>query len=535
MWDFIRQAPVRAPLLAALAATSALLLLNFVSSFVLDHGPFAYAASFEDDFFYYVVIAQNIVDTGRSTFDGVTLSNGYHPLWMACLVGLAEVFGTHSAAFFVAVWVINAALVLGGVWMFMRLCARAADLGAIRPESSVLGATFYGVSGVFIATQGMEIALVWLLTPWLIERLWKFCDAPSAQNATVAATILVLLFLSRLDTIIVFAPLLLAVLWFVVRRDGWGRVLACWPAAFAFLPVLAYLIYNRATFGAFMPISGAAKRLLLPGAPFAFSQAGIRSLFDTFNPTYYVVPIEALALSVAGVLAVLLVPRLRSNRAGQVFLALAAGVLAFYLQAFAASDWPLWRWYHALLCLLGAGGAVTLIDLVARAKLLPSIVRDWAPLVVAGLFTALNLQQNAYQLRRPPTETNALFIRGLVVREFALTHPGRYAMGDGAGVVAWLTPQPFVQMEGLVNDAALLDEIRREVPIFQSLRRQRVDYYVAPSPPDTGDRCTVITEPGQPGPRAPRMHERICLAPALRAEALWLHFSIYDVRDAPVD
>src|SRR3954471_5489229 len=34
----------------------------------------------EDDSFYYVVIAKNIAEFGLSTFDGVTLTNGYHPL-----------------------------------------------------------------------------------------------------------------------------------------------------------------------------------------------------------------------------------------------------------------------------------------------------------------------------------------------------------------------------------------------------------------------------------------------------------------------
>lgn len=533
MWDIIRQAPVRAPLLAALAATCALLLLYFVSFFIVARGPFAYAAPFEDDFFYYVVIAQNIVDTGRSTFDGVTLSNGYHPLWMACIVVLAAIFGTHAAAFFISVWAINAALVLAGVWMFMRLCARAAELGAIRAESAVLGGVFYGVSGVFIAGRGMEVALVWLFAPWLLERLWKYCASPTLRNAVLAATAAVLLVLSRLDMAVAVAPVLAATAWWLVQRNGWRRIASHWPAALTALPILAYLLYNQATFGAFMPISGAAKRLMRPDAPLTLSEAGLGSFFHAYNSTYFVVPIGALLLSLAGVCAALATPRLRRNAAVRMFLLFAAGVALFYLQTFAASDWPLWRWYHAALCLVGAGGAVILIDLALRAPFWPQLVRSWTPLVLAGLFAAVNLYLNAYQLRHPPTETNALFVRGMVIREFALTHPGRYAMGDGAGVVAYLSPHPFVQMEGLVNDAALIDEISAEGSIFASLRRQNVDYYIAASPPLTGDRCVDMAEPGQPGPRAPRLRERICLPPALSAEALWLKFSVYDVRGAP--
>src|SRR5579883_1358590 len=43
------------------------------------------AAFFEDDFFYYLQIARNFAEHGRSTFDGVTPTNGYHPLWMIVL------------------------------------------------------------------------------------------------------------------------------------------------------------------------------------------------------------------------------------------------------------------------------------------------------------------------------------------------------------------------------------------------------------------------------------------------------------------
>lgn len=35
-----------------------------------------------DDAYYYFKVAQNIVDGKGSTFDGINLSNGYHPLWM---------------------------------------------------------------------------------------------------------------------------------------------------------------------------------------------------------------------------------------------------------------------------------------------------------------------------------------------------------------------------------------------------------------------------------------------------------------------
>jgi hypothetical protein len=45
-----------------------------------------------DDAFYYLQIARNLVRAGQSTADGLSPTNGYHPLWMAISVVLAWLF-----------------------------------------------------------------------------------------------------------------------------------------------------------------------------------------------------------------------------------------------------------------------------------------------------------------------------------------------------------------------------------------------------------------------------------------------------------
>jgi hypothetical protein len=41
---------------------------------------------FDDDAYYYFKIARNIVETGRLTFDGKSITNGFHPLWLILLI-----------------------------------------------------------------------------------------------------------------------------------------------------------------------------------------------------------------------------------------------------------------------------------------------------------------------------------------------------------------------------------------------------------------------------------------------------------------
>src|SRR5271170_6615130 len=55
-----------------------------------------------DDGYYYLRIAANVADLGRSTFDGITATNGYQPLWLLTLSGLAKLVGTDARTFFFA-------------------------------------------------------------------------------------------------------------------------------------------------------------------------------------------------------------------------------------------------------------------------------------------------------------------------------------------------------------------------------------------------------------------------------------------------
>ncbi len=55
-----------------------------------------------DDGYYYLTVAANLAATGHSTFDGLTATNGYQPLWLLLLAALAKLVGTGTHAYFVA-------------------------------------------------------------------------------------------------------------------------------------------------------------------------------------------------------------------------------------------------------------------------------------------------------------------------------------------------------------------------------------------------------------------------------------------------
>ena len=88
---------VAALFLAAPLVLRILMVLSTPTSQLRDVVDFIY-----DDGYYYLTIAANLADTGRSTFDGQTLTNGYQPLWLLLLTCLAKLTGTQAHTFFVA-------------------------------------------------------------------------------------------------------------------------------------------------------------------------------------------------------------------------------------------------------------------------------------------------------------------------------------------------------------------------------------------------------------------------------------------------
>ncbi len=526
MGDLAAKSPAR----LAMAAIAPLLLLQFVSYFVLATGDYGYAAWAEDDFFYYAVIAGNIAETGRSTWDGVVLTNGYHPLWTLICAAIASVFEIRSAPFFMAIYLIQAALVVWGTGVFAGL-ARTAAAGLNLPAgSAVIAATLYGLSGVVIATGGMEIALLWPVIPALLLAIWKLLDGPTVARAALAAGLLTLAFLSRLDSVVVLAPVCLAAAILLIGRMG-PKVLRLWPAAFAFAPAFGYLILNKVVFGAPMPLSGAAKRLMVDGAGFALSGQALNSFVEIHAPNNWLAPVGVLVLTVLGAALVMLDRRLRNSLPGLAFLLVTLGAAIYYAQTLITSDWRLWAWYFYAICFTGPAAALFLsgrgLELASRMD-----VRSlkFAPLLLCGLMAAASVLFNAWQLKRPPSETNALFLRAIPIAEFANANPGRYAMGDGAGAAGFLMDTPPVHLEGLVNDQAMLDDIAAQGSVDGSLRRQGVDYYIATLELGaTG--CQSVREPIQPGPRAPRMTQDVCEAPAFTAQTQWIPSQIFDVRD----
>ncbi len=184
----------------------------------------------------------------------------------------------------------------------------------------------------------------------------------------------------------------------------------------------------------------------------------------------------------------------------------------FLLVLSVRSDWGMWPWYawvwRPALCAslalwFGAARPMAWVQsraiqaLVAAAVLVRLATTVWSP-------GQLDFYQAAVD-----------------VRDFAVTHPGVYAMGDRAGMLAYLLPQPLVQTEGLVMDRDFLRHVERQDDLWQTLALYKVRYYIGTSwddEPAYRDGCFRAVEPVMAGADSPHMHGVICEAPLLRVK-----------------
>ena len=95
---------------------------------------------------------------------------------------------------------------------------------------------------------------------------------------------------------------------------------------------------------------------------------------------------------------------------------------------------------------------------------------------INGLTGHINLVES--QTRAQPN----IYLHALGIKPFTDAHPGRYAMGDRAGLTAFITGQPILQTEGLAADQAMVDSIRAHADLLNVLRKYGVHYYIVSYP-----------------------------------------------------
>lgn len=415
--------------------------------------------SFDDDAFYYFKIAENIANGSGSTFNRVYFTNGYHPLWMGILVSL-QLFAKISG--------LNFLILVKFVTILFYLITLAIGYNYIKNNGNglhgvamaVLLAMFY----ILIAQGGMEIVLtIPLLLFFLFEYLYK-------KRFFWLCLLAAGLFLSRIDSVILIVLPLLFTSINVFKKDKKRLIFLSMPV----FVIGAYVVLNLIYFKIPFPISGLAKT----SSEFSLFETPMwKSVFVEYT-NWKKINLMAL-LSFLVMFVYMLLPKAHHFKNSP--LPLLFGVCLYFLVTAARSDWPMWPWYFYSVCIIFILAYLVFLDSQKMCQIKSNfslITRK-----VLGRTLSLLIIFESFYLGLAVIRT--IFIpyptqpTSIEVVNYMNSHPGRYAMGDRAGLIGYLSRAPIIQLEGLVMDAQYLQILKRtSMTLTNIFETYHVDYYI---------------------------------------------------------
>jgi hypothetical protein len=215
-----------------------------------------------DDAYYYFEIARNAALGQGLSFDSVSPTNGFHPLWAWLLVPLYALLPAAAQAPVKIALALSALCVPVTAVGIQRLLAR---LGAPRAGELAAYTWLLNPFTVVLAFRGVEaplVALLLLVSVATLVRLRRSGAWSLAQCAWLGAGLGVLA-LARTDALLWAAVAAVCVAWDLARAGRAGqiplRILAI--AATAAAVALPWIVWNLWTFGTLLQTSAEAKLL----------------------------------------------------------------------------------------------------------------------------------------------------------------------------------------------------------------------------------------------------------------------------------
>jgi 4-amino-4-deoxy-L-arabinose transferase-like glycosyltransferase len=209
-----------------------------------------------DDAYYYLQIARNIAAGHGASFDGETLTNGFHPLWLLLVTPLHWLGDDSERVLHLA---LSLAALLGTatvllVYAIVRLLTESRGAALIAAAFSALHPYLIveSVNGLETALSVFTLALI----SWIFLRLALRPAQIGPRAAIGLGAAAGVMMLARTDTVFVFGAILLYLL--VRGRDADRLRVPLVAGGVATLLVAPWLIWNLARFGSIVQVSSLA-------------------------------------------------------------------------------------------------------------------------------------------------------------------------------------------------------------------------------------------------------------------------------------
>lgn len=448
-----------------------------------------------DDTFYYLQTVWNTKALGWVTFDGLHRTNGVQLLWFWILYAVSWFATTKSA--FLVLSLLTAMLFNAACYVPIRLLGRR--LGS--PVLTVVAASLWTLQlfwGVY--WLGLENAIHAPLLWWIAAEIARLLARPPGADWSLRPLGLLLLATvwTRLDGVVIGAPVFAVTALLVLRQDGWRaasvaralRQVAGLAAAGA-IAGLAYAGVSYAMGGSAIPVSAIVKtgQPVAPGGLVSDLLLKIGCDFPPLLPFRFQTSTVSAVVAATGLLAMLLLARGSRNaglRAGVwIAAALGAGLLLYHAVVLVlhAQYAPYCNWHRSpmfVFWVLVLSLALTFAwDLLESRAPHLSRARFWLFLALAAV-TVVLCARRLRQTWTFPYEQHTWHQRYRLAKWVDANLPPDAILGAwNAGEMGYFSGRRVINLDGLIND---VDYARRIVlggeSLVDYLRTNRVSYLV---------------------------------------------------------
>ena len=234
-----------------------LLFLSFIIGAYWASRPLAenIGSVYQDDYFYFLKIADNALHYGKVTFDGDNVSNGFQPLWMVVLMFYHSIFSDKFLLIKIASITLALVHALTAYMLYKILSLYKHEV------AGAFLAIFWAFNPftLWMALAGFETTFSLFFLSSSIYWYLKCRSTMTPKESIILGAFLGLAFLSRLDSIFFSIPIAIDYLFINKARfiDSFKRLIPC--GIIHSLLALPWFAYSYVSSSVFSPISGAAK------------------------------------------------------------------------------------------------------------------------------------------------------------------------------------------------------------------------------------------------------------------------------------
>ena len=452
-------------------------------------------APFTDDFYYYLTTSRNFIELNRITFDQVSLTNGFQPLWFFIITFL-NYFITNNI-------LLNSVIIIL-IFLFSFLTYFNFNFffkknNYTEEESNFISITICFLS-LFFSKNGMEISLA----IYLFSQSLKYFN----KNLFIFCIFGILTFLARIEFVIFYFVILSheLIIKKKILKKNYIKNILIFPSF-----IILYLLINYAFFQSYFPESGIAKSLTkkLKFNLETFSFLKSQALGMKFISLMFYLNLVGLLFLFSNKIKIFTKLSLLTN-------------LLFFLSNSLRSAWPLWTWHFFFLSIST-----------------PLIINDFTKIIKTNFFKYKSIMVSlffvfAYSIllfkNYGANNDHILNLAIKISEHYKSTEYKRFAMGDMAGKTSYLLNKKLFQLEGLVGGHNMIKHINNENSLCSIFSEMDIEIYLSSKIKKIHDRY-YVEEPSQNSQNVKKMKSLISNEPEIVFKSGNLEIYAFNVKN----